>query len=169
MAQQPAAGSPTTQATRVPAVDGWFVAPGLPVPDGVTDADTAGGPRLVGSRCEVCGTYAFPPRTGPCPNPSCTAAELAPTLLSARGTVWSYTENHYAPPAPYVAADPFEPYALAAVELVDEGLVVLGQVASGVGAADLQVGMAMRLGVQVLFTDDDGTEHVVWVWEPDRG
>ena len=59
--------------------------------------------------------------------------------------MWSYTENHYPPPPPYVAADPFEPYALAAVELADEGIVVLGQVAKGVRAADLRVGMEMQL------------------------
>ena len=37
------------------------------------------------------------------------------TPLSRRGRIWSYTENRYAPPPPYVASDPFEPYALAAV------------------------------------------------------
>jgi uncharacterized OB-fold protein len=169
MVPTPSAGSAATDPSRRPAVDGWFVAPGLPVPDGLTDVDASSGPRLVGSRCAACHTYAFPPRQGPCPNPACTQAELEPTLLSPAGTVWSYTENHYAPPAPYVASDPFEPYALAAVELADEGLVVLGQVARGIAAADLTVGMPMRLGVQVLFTDDDGTDHVVWVWEPDRG
>jgi len=151
---------------RVPAVEGWFTAPGLPVPDGVVIA-TDGGPRLVGSQCGGCGTYAFPPRSGPCPNPACDTDTLAAVALSPVGRVWSYTENHYAPPAPYVAADPFEPYALAAVELEAEGMVVLGQVARGVGAADLRVGMSMRLGIDVLFADEDGTEHLVWVWEPD--
>jgi uncharacterized OB-fold protein len=79
--------------------------------------------------------------------------------------VWSYTENHYPPPAPYVAADPFEPYALAAVELADEGIVVLGQVAQGVRAADLRVGMEMEVAVQVLSHDDDG-DALVYVWTP---
>ena len=107
----------------------------------------------------------FPPREGACPNPACDSDELAPTPLSRRGPVWSYTENHYPPPPPYVAADPFEPYALAAVELADEGIVVLGQVAKGVQAADLRVGMEMQLAVEVLSHDDDH-DSLVYVWEP---
>jgi len=81
--------------------------------------------------------------------------------------MWSFTENHYAPPPPYVAAEPFEPYALAAVELAEEGMVVLGQVPPGVRAADLRVGMPMRLGVGTLFTGEDGVDRLVWMWEPD--
>ncbi len=104
-----------TTKERVPAVEGWFT--------------TEEPYTLIGAKCGTCGTYVFPPRSGACPNPSCDATELEPTPLSRRGRVWSYTENHYAPPAPYVAAEPFEPYALAAVELEAEGLVILGQVA----------------------------------------
>ena len=104
--------------TRVPAVDGWFT----------TDDE----PHLIGARCPACATIVFPPREGGCPNPECDSDTLEPTELSRRGRVWSYTENHYAPPPPYVAAEPFEPYALAAVELDDERIVVLGQVATGV-------------------------------------
>ena len=79
--------------------------------------------------------------------------------------MWSYTENHYAPPPPYVAADPFEPYALAAVELADEGIVVLGQVAKGVRASELQVGMEMQLELDTLHRDDEH-EYLVYVWAP---
>ncbi len=143
-----------------PAIDGWFTLGG-------PGAD--GGPRLIGSQCGACGTYAFPPRNGACPNPSCDSDTLEPVEFSATGTLWSFAENHYAPPPPYVAADPFEPYALAAVELEREGMVVLGQAARGVRAADLRVGMSMRLGVDVLFTDDDGVDRLIWVWEPVGG
>ncbi len=108
----------------------------------------------------------FPPRSGACPNPDCASTDLEPTPLSRRGRVWSYTENHYAPPPPYVAADPFEPYALAAVELEAEGLVILGQVAQGVMAADLEIGMEVEVDLQVLFRDDDGVDHWVWTWAP---
>jgi uncharacterized OB-fold protein len=68
-----------------------------------------------------------------------------------------------------VAAEPFEPYALAAVELETEGMVILGQAARGVRAADLRVGMPMRLGIDVLFTGDDGVDRLIWVWEPMDG
>lgn len=85
--------------------------------------------------------------------------------LSPRGRVWSYTDAQYQPPAPYVpATDPFEPYALAAVEL-PEGLVVLGQVAEGYGVADLTVGDEVELVVETLYADEAG-ERTVWRWKP---
>jgi uncharacterized OB-fold protein len=136
----------------VPAVEGWFT--------------TSEPYTLIGGRCPACGTYVFPPRSGACPNPECAGAELEPTELSRRGRIWSYTENHYAPPPPFVAPDPFEPYALAAVELEAEGLVILGQVAKGVMAADLEIGMEVEVDLQVLFTDDEGVEKWVWTWAP---
>ncbi len=113
----------------------------------------------------MCGTYVFPPRSGACPNPDCSSDELVPTELSSRGRVWSYTENRYAPPPPFEASDPFEPYAIAAVELADEGLVVLGQVARGVLAADLRIGMEMQLELGVLRRDDEH-DYLVYVWAP---
>lgn len=114
-----------------------------------------------------CGTYVFPPREGSCPNPGCDSEDLTPTPLSRTGTVWSYTENRYAPPPPYRASEPFEPYALVAVALEREGLIVLGQAPKGVLAADLQVGMTMQLETDVLF-HEDGVDHMVYVWAPAR-
>lgn len=68
--------------------------------------------------------------------------------------------------APYVAADPFEPYALAAVELEAEGIVILGQVAKGVMAADLSIGQEVEVDLQVLYRDDEGVDHWIWTWAP---
>jgi uncharacterized OB-fold protein len=84
--------------------------------------------------------------------------------LSTRGTLWSYTENRYPPPAPYPAPDPFESFAIAAVELADEGLIVLGKVVEGTLAADLKVGMEMELTTMPLFTDEDGVQRIVYAW-----
>ena len=79
--------------------------------------------------------------------------------------MWSFTNNCYEPPAPYVASDPFEPYAVAAVELEREKMVVLGQVVPGVSVEDLSAGMEMELVVDTLFEDDDN-EVVIWKWRP---
>lgn len=144
---------------RKPAVEGWFTIP----PDGSDEA-----PHLIGARCTACRTYVFPPRASGCPNPACTGDVLEEVALSRRGRVWSYTENRYAPPPPFRATDPFEPYALAAVELEAEGLVVLGQVAKGVLAADLHVGMEMQIEVDTLYRED-GVDHLVYVWAPAGG
>jgi uncharacterized OB-fold protein len=142
--------------SQQPAIDGWFA------------TDEAGVPHLIGGKCPQCGTYAFPPvQTGgqnKCPNPACASDTLESVALSTRGTLWSYTENRYAPPPPYPSPDPFEPFAVAAVELADEGLIVLGKVVEGTLAADLKVGMEMELTTMALFTDDDGVERVVHAW-----
>jgi len=138
--------------TQVPAIEGWLT------------LDPAA-PRLLGTRCRACGAIFFPKETAFCRNPRCAGTELDEIPLSRRGTLWSYTDNRYAPPAPYVAADPFEPYAIAAVELADEKMVVLGQVAPGVRVEDLEVGMEMELVLGTLDADEQH-EHVIWHWKP---
>ncbi len=140
---------------REPAIDGWFA------------TDSASVPHLIGGKCPRCRTYVFPPRANNCPNPACDGSdgdELEQVALSRRGTLWSYTENRYAPPPPYPASDPFTPFAVAAVELANEGLIVLGKVEDGTLAADLKVGMPMELTIIPLFVDDEGIERVVYGW-----
>jgi uncharacterized OB-fold protein len=88
--------------------------------------------------------------------------------LSRRGTLWSFTNNCYPPPEPYVAREPFEPYAVAAVALETEQMVVLGQVVPGVRVEDLRVGMQMELVLDTLFQDGE-REVVVWKWRPAEG
>ena len=139
-----------TQTT--PAIEGWFT--------------TGPEPALVGSRCATCGSTFFPRTAGFCRNPACDGEEFADAELSRRGRVWSYTDAQYQPPAPYIpASEPYEPFALAAVEL-PEGIVVLGQVASGYGVADLQVGREVELVVEPLYTDDSGGVRTIWRWKP---
>jgi uncharacterized protein len=144
-----------TTKERVAAVDGWFT---------LDDAD----PRLLGNRCTRCGSYFFPKVSAFCRNPRCDGSEFEEVPLSNQGTVWSFTTNHYAPPAPYVAADPFQPFSVAAVQLPEEKMVVLGQVADGVDPAALQVGAHVELVLGTLFEDDDH-EYVVWKWKPIEG
>ena len=110
----------------------------------------------------------FPPTGEWCPNPKCECDDLETVPLSPTGTVWSYTDAQYQPPAPYVArTDPYEPFAIAAVELDAERIVVLGQVADGFGVGDLAVGSPVELVVEPLETDADVTK-LVWRWRPLR-
>jgi len=138
--------------TRVPAVEGWF-----------TGDETS--PALLGSRCTRCGTYAFPKETFFCRNPECDGTEFDEVPLSRRGRVWSYTDARYQPPVPYVAADPYVPFCIAAVELAQEKMVVMGQVVPGVTVDDLAVGDEVELVVDVLYEDDEH-EYLVWKWKP---
>jgi uncharacterized OB-fold protein len=79
--------------------------------------------------------------------------------------VWSYTNACYQPPAPFVAREPYEPFAIAAVELEREQMVVMGQVVPGVGVDDLSVGDEVELVLDTLYEDDDN-EYLVWKWQP---
>jgi uncharacterized OB-fold protein len=139
--------------TRVPAVEGWFT-----LGEGGTAA-------LAGSRCTTCGTYAFPAEAHYCRNPDCDGQEFETVELSRRGKIWSYTDARYQPPPPYVAADPYVPFCLAAVELAAEKLVVMGQVVGGVTVDDLKVGDEVELVVDTLFSEGD-TDYLVWKWQP---
>ncbi len=144
-----------TTRTRVPALgaEGWFT----------LDEHE---PVLLGQQCTTCRTYAFPQAAHGCPNPACDGTDFDEVPLSRRGTIWSYTDARYQPPPPYVVpTDEHEPFAIAAVELADEGMVIMGQVVAGVAVADLRVGQEMELVVDVLFSDDD-TDHMIWKWKP---
>lgn len=123
-------------------------------------------PTLIGSRCNSCGTYVFPRRSGFCANPTCRGSEFTDVPLSRRGKVWSYTDAQYQPPPPFVVPEGgFQPFAIAAVELADEGLVILGQLTPGATVHDIKVGDEVELTVGTLFSDDDN-DYQVWRWAP---
>ena len=119
--------------------------------------------QLVGGRCARCGKVSFP-RADVCPG-CASRGPMSQVLLSRRGKLWSFTNNCYKPPLPYVSKDPFEPFAIAAVELEREKMVVLGQVVPEVGVGDLKAGMEMELVLDTLFEDDEN-EYMVWKWRP---
>ncbi|MBY8966838.1 OB-fold domain-containing protein [Algiphilus sp.] len=125
-----------------------------------------GKPHLLGSRCTACGTYYFPRLDSFCRNPACDSTDFEEVPLSRSGRLWSYTNAAYQPPAPYIPVkDPYEPFAIAAVELEREGMIVLGQCAEGIAVEDLRVGTPMELIVEPLFSDDEG-DAIIWKWKP---
>lgn len=134
-----------------PIIDGWFT------------LDEAA-PALIGSRCCSCGSYYFPKLAGFCRNPDCESEQFEELPLSRTGTLWSFTNACYQPPAPYVAEEPFEPYAIAAVQLDREQMIVLGQVVKGVAVDDLRAGQRMQLVLEDV-PGVDG-ERVCWKWRP---
>ncbi|MBA3654872.1 MAG: OB-fold domain-containing protein [Actinobacteria bacterium] len=135
----------------MPAVEGWF-----------TLEEPA---ALLGSRCDTCGTCAFPKAAFFCGNPTCDGTTFTEVPLSRGGKVWSFTDARYQPPPPYMATEPYAPFAIAAVELAEEKMVVMGQVVAGVGVDDLRIGMDVELVIETLYEDDDH-EYLVWKWRP---
>jgi uncharacterized OB-fold protein len=136
---------------QVPAIEGWHT----------MDAE----PHLIGTRCQGCGTYFFPKQHDFCRNPQCDSTDFEEVKLSRTGHIWSYTNASYQPPAPFVAKETFEPYAIAAVQLEQEQMVVLGQVIEGLSVDDLQVGMPMELVLEALHETDEDIK-VTWKWQP---
>lgn len=131
-----------------PALRGWFT------------LDVAQ-PHLLGTRCTTCGTYYFPKQSTFCRNPDCAGETFEEVQLSRTGTLWSFTNAAYAPPEPYIVAEPFQPFGIAAVELEKERMIVLGQLAKGVELSALKAGLAMELVIEPL---DDG--KLTWKWRP---
>lgn len=138
-----------------PAVVGWFT--------------TEDKPTLLGNKCTVCGTVFFPKASFACRHPDCDGMGFAEVQLSRIGRVWSYTDAQYQPPPPFVSptAD-FVPFALAAVELVEEQMVVLGQVAAGFGVDELCVGAEVELVVETLYSDEEH-DYLMYRWRPTGG
>lgn len=135
-----------------PAIEGWYT----------MDAEK---PFLLGSRCASCGTYYFPKHIVYCRNPGCEGETFETVELSRTGTIWSYTNACYQPPAPYVAAEPFRPFAIAAVELEREKMIVLGQVVEGIDVDQLSVGDPVELVLEPLHEDEESI-RVTWKWRP---
>lgn len=129
-----------------PVLEGWF-----------TLGDQ---PQLLGSRCSACGTYYFPKLAGYCRNPDCSSESFDEVPLSRTGKLWSYTSASYQPPEPYIASQPFQPFGIAAVELLQEKMTVLGQLATGTDLATLKAGLDMELVLEPL---DDG--KLTWKWK----
>lgn len=116
-------------------------------------------PRLLGSRCHVCGTTIFPAREF-CPK--CRVEGSQSSLpLSPQGSVFSYTVVHQAPggrPTPYV---------LAYVDLKDD-VRVLAQLEHPADAVSIGMPVSLRLK-QV--AEDGGMPIIGYVFaaDPDAG
>jgi len=77
----------------------------------VTTVD--GAAHLVGARCDTCGSHTFPAQA------SCArcGGSMAAVALPSQGQVWSWTVQRQPPKPPYRGATPFEPFAVAYVDL----------------------------------------------------
>jgi len=135
----------------------------VPVIEGMFREEADGTGRLLGGRCPTCGASFFPKQWSFCRNPACGGTQLDDVELSTRGTLWSFADNRYAPPPPYPSGEPFEPYGVAAVELTEEQMIVLGQLAAGTDVSNLALGREMELIVEPLYETDDEI-RTVWKW-----
>lgn len=128
------------------------------------------GANLVGTQCAECKTFYFPPQMLGCKNPDCEAIDceailLNKVLLSRIGRLWSYTNACQRPPEPYECQGEFKPFAIAAVELDQEKMIVLGQLSAGFEVTQLKIGMLMELVIEPLH-EGGHTSQAIWKWRP---
>jgi uncharacterized OB-fold protein len=118
-------------------------------------------PQLIASRCKKCGTVTFP-KAAFCANPDCEKVRenVEVIKLSNRGTIWTWTVQIYAPPAPF-KKEPFEPYGIGMID-TEEGLRVLGILTA---TDNVRIGMPVEMTVGKLYEDDEN-EYITWMWKP---
>ncbi len=134
--------------SRIPIAEGLFTWP-------------SDSPRLIGGRCQTCGTVTFP-RQESCPK--CTGSEIGETLLAPRGTLWTFTVQGFRPKPPYTGPDEFEPYGVGYVELGGE-VIVESRLTEG-DADRLRIGDEMELVIEPWGRDSAGTDVVTFAFRP---
>jgi uncharacterized OB-fold protein len=120
-------------------------------------------PVLLGSRCDSCGTVAFPSQDG-CPR---CGRDMETTELPTRGTLWTYTTQGFRPKGPpegYYRGDDsdetFVPYFLGYVELPGHCKVETRLVGNA-----FEIGQEMDLVIVPFRTDDDGNELMTFAFK----
>jgi uncharacterized OB-fold protein len=117
-------------------------------------------PTLLGSRCDACGTVAFPVAAG-CAK--CASTELSTTALPTRGTLWSWTIQALEPKAPYrTPAGGFQPYGVGYVHL---GEVIVESRLLG-DLAEFSLELPMQLTLTPLWSDEAGHSVVTYAFAP---
>jgi uncharacterized protein len=140
---------------RETASDMDVTGPAVPVREGLfTDTDP---PRLLGSRCEVCGRLHFP-RHDTCPY--CSASGARAVELSGTGHLWSWTAVTSAPPGYWGEI----PYGFGVVEL-PEGVRVVTRLTEA-DPARLSAGQPMDMVVVPLRVDDAGNRALTYAFAP---
>lgn len=145
--------------TTVAVADGIFTA------DFTADVTVADGqPKLLGSRCTVCGNHMFPRQRG-CPK--CMGNEQEDVELATHGTLWTWTVQAFPPKAPpYLGpvGDDFVPYGVGYVEL--PGQLRVEARLTEADPAKLVIGMPMHLVLHPLCIDADGNQVVTYAFAP---
>ena len=115
-------------------------------------------PLLLGSRCRACGEHFHPRRVvcARCLHEGCDDVELGPT-----GTLWTWTYVH----VPLFAKKDgsVDAYGVGQVDL-PEGPRIQAMLVGG--PDDFEIGMPLELDLEVLRTDPDGNDVVIYRFAP---
>ncbi len=134
-----------TAAEHVPVTTGLFT----------LAADASG--RLIGGYCQSCQQHHFP-RFHTCPY--CSADGCVERLLSERGTLYLFTSVRNRPPGYHGEV----PFGFGIVEL-PEGIRVVARLTES-DPSRLRPGMAMRLVLTPVHTDEHGRQVLSYAFAP---
>ena len=141
---------PNTNA--LPEVEGLFTAPG-----------DDGRVQLVTATCTECSSVFFP-KHAELHKPGCSGGPVEESLLSRRGTLSSWTIQHYQPPTPYPTPEHWEAVAIGTAAF-PEGLQIPAQLI-GVTVDQLAVGVEVETVAAPLYVDDEGVNRLTWKFRP---
>ncbi len=116
--------------------------------------------HLIAGTCKTCGSRFFP-KFYQQHRPGCKQRQVVDMILSNRGVIKSFTIHHYPPPPPCVD---ISPYAIGLVEF-PEGIQVPG-IITGCEFDKLRLGMNVEVIQGKLLVDEEGTEHLTWMYRP---
>jgi len=122
--------------------------------------------RMIGSRCQICATTYYPPRTV-CPKCKEARYEGGPVMkkeqFSGKGYVRSFTTIHVGPPG-------FEnqtPYTMAIIKM-DEGPRITGQVVN-CDQKEIKIGLRVEAILRRIRQEGDtGVIHYGYKFRPDK-
>lgn len=116
-------------------------------------------PRLIGGRDRETGRIVFPMPAGS------EGERFDPVPLKREGTIWAWTVQRFPPKSPpYIGPQPFEPFALAYVELPGE--VIVESRLTGFDFDRLDCGLPVRLTTIPFATAPDGATLTTFAFEP---
>ncbi len=128
-----------------------------PIADGILTDEQP--PRLIGGRDRDTGRIVFPMPVGG------EAERFDAVPLAREGRIWSWTVQRFAPKSPpYMGSEPFEPFALAYVELPGE--VIVESRLTGFDFSKLDCGLPARLTTIPFGSASDGATLTTYAFEP---
>ena len=128
-----------------------------PIADGILTDEQP--PRLIGGKDRETGRIVFPMPVGH------EAERFDAVPLAREGLIWSWTVQRFAPKSPpYAGPEPFEPFALAYVELPGE--VIVESRLTGFDFTKLDCGLPVRLTTIPFGSASDGVSLTTYAFEP---
>jgi uncharacterized OB-fold protein len=119
------------------------------------------GLRLQSAKCSSCNTYFFPAAHAQ-HRPGCSREGVEKALLSNKGTLATYTIQHFMCPPPFKTLGDITPYGLAMVEF-PEGISVAGLIVESDLEA-LKIGLEMETVSYTVSHDKEGNDEVTWAF-----